>query len=396
MIALATSKDTSPRETFEVTEAAGRGSRNARAGLVSVDAEPIAFSLPEHLEAHEPPEARGLARDEVRLMVSCAADDSVTHTRFTHFAGFLRRGDVVVVNTSATLNAALPAVRPTGDAVEVHLSQRLASGRWVVELRRPSEHGTRPLLTASAGEVLSLPESGRITLLAPYMAHRGRACPAGQTRLRVASVEVRGDLHAYLDRNGFPIRYGYVPRRWPLADYQTLFAHHPGSAEMPSAGRPFSSRVLEALAGRGVEVASILLHTGVASLEDHEPPYPEFYRVDAPTAHVVNEARERGGRIVAVGTTAVRALETVARPDGTVMPGVGWTDLVITPERGLHAVDALLTGFHEPRASHLAMLEALAGRRHVQSAYAAALGEGYLWHEFGDVHLVLPGHRITH
>jgi S-adenosylmethionine:tRNA ribosyltransferase-isomerase len=394
VIALAKGK-TAPRETFDVPIARpGRGSPLPAAMPETAGVEPISFTLPERLEAHEPPEARGLARDEVRLMVSYAGDDAVTHTRFRSFGDFLRRGDLVVVNTSATLNAALPATRSTGDAVELHLSQRLADAKWVVELRQPAERGTRPLLTASAGEVLSLPEGGRVTLLGPYTPGRRRARAAGETRLWLASVEVDGDLNTYLDRHGFPIRYGYVPRRWPLAEYQTIFAHHPGSAEMPSAGRPFTSRVLEALAAKGVEVASITLHTGVASLEDHEPPYPEFYRVDAPTAHVVNEARQRGGRIVAVGTTAVRALETAARADGTVVPGVGWTDLVITPERGLRAVDALLTGFHEPRASHLAMLEALAGRRHVQSAYAAALREGYLWHEFGDVHLILPGRRL--
>jgi S-adenosylmethionine:tRNA ribosyltransferase-isomerase len=359
----------------------------------STTADSFDFTLPEHLEAHEPPEARGVARDEVRLMVSYAADDAVTHTRFTRIADFLRPGDVVVVNTSATLNAALIGRRPNGESVELHLSQRLASGEWVAELRQPTDAGTRPLLTASAGEVVALPEDGRATLLAPYGPDR-RPRSVDGTRLWLASVEVGGELGGYLDRNGFPIRYGYVPRRWPLDAYQTVFAHHPGSAEMPSAGRPFSARVLETLAANGVEVASIVLHTGVASLEAHEPPYPEFYRVDAPTAHVVNEARERGGRIVAVGTTVVRALETVARPNGRVVPGVGWTDLVITPRRGVRAVDALLTGFHEPRASHLAMLQALAGPRHVRSAYAAALREGYLWHEFGDVHLILPGRRV--
>jgi S-adenosylmethionine:tRNA ribosyltransferase-isomerase len=204
----------------------------------------------------------------------------------------------------------------------------------------------------------------------------------------MASVEVGGDLLGFLHRNGFPIRYAYVPAAWPLSYYQTIFATEPGSAEMPSAGRPFSRRVVASLREKGIEIAPILLHAGVASLEDAEPPYPEHYRVAAGTARAVNDARLHGGRIIAVGTTVVRALETAAQADGTVLPGEGWTDRVITPGQRLRAVDALLTGFHEPRASHLAMLEALVGRCHLEVAYEAALREGYLWHEFGDVHLL--------
>jgi S-adenosylmethionine:tRNA ribosyltransferase-isomerase len=181
-----------------------------------------------------------------------------------------------------------------------------------------------------------------------------------------------------------------VPEQWPLAFYQTVFANEPGSAEMPSAGRPFSYRVIDGLIRKGVAIAPIVLHTGVSSLEVDEPPYPERYRVPDSTAHMINAAKQAGGRIVAVGTTAVRALETVASYDGMVRGGAGWTDLVITPERELRAVDAMLTGFHDPKASHLFMLEALAGRNHLALAYATALERRYLWHEFGDLHLILP------
>ncbi|HEU4565796.1 MAG TPA: S-adenosylmethionine:tRNA ribosyltransferase-isomerase [Gemmatimonadaceae bacterium] len=349
---------------------------------------PLSFALPEHLEAHEPPEARGLARDEVRLMVSYACDDSINHTRFTDFPELLRPGDTLLVNASATMPAALPATRPGGEPVALHLSQRLAAGRWVVELRRLVERGTQPLLDASAGELLHLPAGGTAALLSPY---RPRPRRDEGTRLWLAAVRVDGEIEAYLARYGAPIRYGYVPRGWPIEHYQTIFAREPGSAEMPSAARPFTARVLRELARRGIAIAPVVLHTGVSSLEDHEPPYPERYRVDASVAALVNETRRRGGRVVAVGTTTVRAIETVAAPDGSVAAGEGWTKLVITPARRLRAVDALLTGFHEPRASHLAMLEALAGRTHLERAYAAALREGYLWHEFGDVHLILPG-----
>ena len=142
------------------------------------------------------------------------------------------------------------------------------------------------------------------------------------------------------------------------------------------------------------DLAPIVLHTGVSSLEEHEPPYPEYFRVDARTARAVNAARAHGGRVIAVGTTAVRALESATAPDGFISPSAGWTDVVVTPERGIMAVDALLTGFHEPKASHLSMLEALAGLEHLESAYAAALAGKYLWHEFGDVHLLMPGRRL--
>jgi S-adenosylmethionine:tRNA ribosyltransferase-isomerase len=159
---------------------------------------------------------------------------------------------------------------------------------------------------------------------------------------------------------------------------------------MPSAGRAFTPELIARLTAGGILIVPLLLHTGVASLEAHEPPYMEFYRVPAETAAVVNLARELGGRVIAVGTTVVRALETVTDRDRRARAGEGWTDLVITPARGLRAVDGLLTGFHEPRASHLLMLETIAGRDHLAHAYAEALRAGYLWHEFGDLHLILP------
>jgi S-adenosylmethionine:tRNA ribosyltransferase-isomerase len=372
--------------------------------------EPLVFVLPEELEAHEPAEARGLERDEVRLMVSYPGDDSIVHTRFTQLPAFLNCGDVLVVNTSATINAAVRATRPNGEPIELHLSQRLPDGHWVVELRRMVARGAAggmargmaPLLTAVTRERLALEAGGTVTLVAPYRPNRPEGWTSGlwtgETRLWVASVEVEGEavtpkdsaaVLRYLDRHGFPIRYAYVPESWPLAYYQTMFAEEPGSAEMPSAGRAFTPRVVEALTAKGVVIVPLLLHTGVASLEAHEPPYPEFFRVGGATALAVNDARRRGCRVVAVGTTVVRALETVASPEGVVSTGEGWTELVITPERGLYAVDGLLTGFHEPRASHLAMLEALAGRDHLEIAYDVALREGYQWHEFGDGHLLL-------
>lgn len=347
------------------------------------------FVLPPELEAGEPPEARGLARDEVRLMLSYCSDDRVIHTRFRALPEFLAPGDLLVINTSGTLNAALAASRADGTPLELHLSTRLPAGVWLVEVRRPEGAASAPFPHAVAGEALSLPGGGAVTLHAPYQAG-DIAPPAGPVRLWAATLRLPEALEAYLQRYGFPIRYGYVRHTWPSSYYQTVYATEMGSAEMPSAGRAFTPELIARLVARGVQVAPLLLHTGVASLEDHEPPYEEFYRVPLDTARLVNAARAAGRRVVAVGTTAVRALESVTDVEGKVHPGEGWTRLVITPERRLRAVDALLTGLHEPRASHLAMLEALAGIEHLRICYGEALRAGYLWHEFGDLHLILP------
>jgi S-adenosylmethionine:tRNA ribosyltransferase-isomerase len=334
----------------------------------------------ERREAHEPPEARGLQRDEVRMLVA-TGDGGLLHARAHDLPEQLRAGDVLVVNASATLPAALPARGADGTPLRLHLSTpepRPASARWVVELRRDGER----FAGARAGDELALPAGGRALLLAPYL---------GGARLWLAEIDTGGGaLLDYLARHGAPIRYGYVERRFPLRDYQTIFAREPGSAEMPSAGRPFTARLLRALHARGVAVAPLVLHTGVSSLESGEQPYPERYRVPAATARAVNAARARGRRTIAVGTTVVRALETVARDDGDVAAGAGWTRHVVTPATGVRAVDGLLTGWHEPDASHLLMLEAVGGRARVDASYEAALRRGYRWHEFGDVHLILP------
>jgi S-adenosylmethionine:tRNA ribosyltransferase-isomerase len=220
-----------------------------------------------------------------------------------------------------------------------------------------------------------------ITLVAPYL---------DSTRLWVARVDLPQPLFTWLAVHGQPIRYGYVDRPWPISTYQNVYATEPGSAEMPSAGRPFTPEIITRLVAKGVGVAPLVLHTGVASLEATELPYPERLRVPASTAHRVNETQRDGGRVIAVGTTVVRGLETAAGDDGVLQPIDGWTDLVITPDRGVNVVDGLLTGWHEPAASHLLMLEAVAGRSLLQISYAASLQEGYLWHEFGDTHLILP------
>jgi S-adenosylmethionine:tRNA ribosyltransferase-isomerase len=351
----------------------------------------IAFNLPPELEAAEPPEARGLTRDGVRLMVSSHGGSRIEHARFRDLPRFLREGDVVVINTSGTLPAALQGAADDGSRIDVHLSTALPGGLRVVELRHPAEPASLPFFDARPGEIVRLPDGGSLTLLAPY---GGRTLPDGRVRLWVSQLTLPRPTLEYLDAHGQPIRYGYVSEPWPIDCYRTVYEAEPGSSEMPSAGRGFTPELLTHLVASGVAVAPVVLHTGVSSLEAWEPPYAEPYRVPASTARIINAARaggrDSGGRIVAVGTTVVRALETVADDRGRVSAGAGWTDVVVSPERGVRAVDALITGLHEPQASHLSMLEAIGGREHVALAYAEALRERYLWHEFGDLHLILP------
>lgn len=330
-------------------------------------------------EATAPPEERGLARDEVRLLV--ARPDSVRHCVFADLAGQLQPGDLLVVNTSATLPAALDGRRTDGSPVVVHLSTALDDGTWVVELRPPGR-AVGPVVDAAAGERVALPAGAHLDLLAPYLE---------SSRLWRSAVAVEGPVPALLARHGRPITYAYLHGTYPLEAFQTVFARHPGSAEMPSAGRPFSGRVVLDLVARGVTVAPLLLHTGVSSPEPGEPPRPEPYDVPERTAALVGLTRRSGGRVVAVGTTVTRALETLAGVDGTVRPGRGWTDLVLGPERPARVVDGLITGWHTPGASHLQLLAAVAGPDLVSQAYDAAERDGgYLWHELGDSCLLLP------
>lgn len=386
----------------------------------------LAFELPASLEAGAPPEARGLTRDGVRLMVAERRTGRIRHSTFALLATFLEPGDLVVINTSATLPAAVDATDPvTGRRSVVHLSTGLEGDRWVVEPRWPvgarsggtgtgsggpgpggtGTGGPGPGDSGSAGTgsgSVSGVQTGRWPAEAGDPPSRLTLGAGGarmhllgryrdSDRLWVARLELPGPVLSWLAANGRPIRYGYAARPWPLGSYQNTYATEPGSAEMPSAGRPFTPELITRLVAKGVGVAPVVLHTGVASLEADELPYPERVRVPAATAALVNATRSAGGRVVAVGTTSVRALESAFdRATAAVGAFDGWTDLVVTPERGVAVVDGLLTGWHEPEASHLLMLEAVAGRPLLEASYEAALTEGYLWHEFGDVHLILP------
>jgi S-adenosylmethionine:tRNA ribosyltransferase-isomerase len=335
----------------------------------------LTFELPARLEADRPP----ASRDGVRLLVANRTDGSIVHSCFRDLPHFLAPGDLLVLNTSATLPAALPATRSDGTELELRLSTP-APGldperSWVVELRQ----GEAPFAAAEVGEELILPAGATARILIPYAA----------PRLWLARLDLPQPLQAYLAKHGHAIRYRYVRDSWPLDAYQNVYAVEPGSAEMASAGRPLTAELITRLVAGGVMVVPITLHTGVSSQERHERPHAERYRVTAQTARLVNAVRKWGGRVIATGTTVVRALETVAQPDGTLAPGEGWTDLIVTPERGLWAIDGLLTGLHESNSSHLDVLRAAAGEELLYRSYEAALEHGYLWHEFGDSQLIL-------
>ncbi|MGI5374369.1 S-adenosylmethionine:tRNA ribosyltransferase-isomerase [Streptomyces sp. CA-251387] len=358
----------------------------------------LVVRVPEELSARIPAEQRGpgLDRDAVRLLVSRGSE--VSHHTFCELPLLLRAGDLLVVNTSETLAAAVDGW--IGHArVVAHFSTRGDDGRWAVELRDPDERGTtRARAGGPAGTEVRLPGGVRLVLEEPLS--------SGSERLwwaRVAGpqgdLEGGGDIQGagilgLMREHGRPIRYSYTERDQPLSVYQTVFAlpsaDGTGSAEMPSAARPFTVRMVTELVSRGVQFAPITLHTGVASAEAHEPPYPERFAVPEASARLINAVKAGDGRVIAVGTTAVRAVESAVDANGVVRAREGWTDLVVTPERGVRVVDGLLTGLHEPEASHLLMLEAVAGRAAIDRSYDEALRGLYLWHEFGDVHLILP------
>lgn len=352
------------------------------------------FELPTGNIATAPPETRGTARDGVRMLVA-AADRPLEHRRARELPSVLRAGDLLVINASDTLPAAITGVVGDGRVVEVHLSTVLPGGSprqaltdirsaWTVEFRVPDPPASIQTDQPRHSEVVRLRGGGELRVLDSFPAGRERS------RLWIAEISTPASLLSWLTEHGQPIRYSYVSSPWPLSSYRTSYADTPGSVEMPSAGRPLTSRLIRRLRLRGIQIADVVLHCGVSSVETGEPPYAEWFSVPADTERAIAQTRARGGRVIAVGTTVVRALESAADSTRTVQAAEGWTDLVIGPEQRLSTVDGLLTGWHEPQASHLMMLQALAGSDLLCRSYEAALDGGYRWHEFGDVHLLLP------
>lgn len=333
----------------------------------------LGFNLPHSLEASAPPEARGLARDDVSLLVSDTRAGSHGVHAFNALAEFLDPGDLLVVNDSATIPAALEA-KFANEIFWLHLSTKISPELWLVEPRSST--------LFERGATLRLPECAVVTLLVPSGGLR--------PRLWYAHIATLGDMSTYLARNGRAITYTYMNGTWPISFYQSIFSKEPGSVEMPSAGRPFSLRTLEALRARKVAIATITLHCSVASPERHEPPIMEWMNVSSHVVDAIKTTRAKNRRVVAVGTTVVRALESATDETGQPVAFRGWTDHLVNQDHPPQVATALLTGFHEPQASHLTMLEAFTSREFLRNSYDAALRAQLLWHEFGDVHLLLP------
>jgi S-adenosylmethionine:tRNA ribosyltransferase-isomerase len=348
---------------------------------------PFTFTLPPELSAKEPPERRGIRRDQVRLLVIDRATGRIEHARFDKIDNYLRAGDLLVFNSSRTLPASLRGCECSathGPCMEVRLAERLPDDSWLALL--VCEQGDPFGCGLRAGMQINFAEGLTATVL-----QRDANIP----RLWKLRFSVSGtQLVDLIYRLGKPIRYEYVSAPWDLDYYQTVYATEPGSAEMPSAGRAFTWKLLLDLKRRGIESAYIVLHTGLSSYLDDEldsqhPSSEEEFFVNRITAEKINRTRENGGRVIAVGTTAVRALESVATENGRVTERHGYTRLKIDNRHRLKTVDGLLTGLHEPEASHLELLSAFLPAAKIHAAYQEAIQRRYLWHEFGDLNLIL-------
>ena len=341
----------------------------------------IEFDLPPELEAHQPPEMRGLRRDGVRLLVLPRSDDTpLVHTQFSALGQFLREGDLLVVNDSRTLPALLHARDERGQDLEVRLAQRHSDDCWDALLLKDRTHVGRSGMRLEFGHGLT----ARVDAPNPELPF------LWQVQFNQCCTELLDLIY----RIGLPIRYNYVAEALPLDLYQTVYAAGPGSVEMVSAGRPLTWELLLGLRRLGIRLASISLHTGLSSSRDEAidatyPNYVEEYDLPAETVHAIQACHRAGGRVIAVGTTVVRTLETVAGENRTLAAAHGWTRLHISAGHRLRVVDGLLTGLHEPESSHLDLLSAFVEPARLKEIYLDAIERGYLWHEFGDMNLII-------
>lgn len=339
-------------------------------------AKALDFFLPNELNATLPPEKRGLRRDHVRMMVLNRCTGEVNHDRFFHLSHYLQPGDLIILNNSRTIPALLRGKwkrdwNELSQDVEVRLAKRRNEDTWdAFIMANPIKVGDKLLFSDE--------------LISTVIAEKENS------PLKTIQFNKRGtDLYNIIYSIGEPIRYEYIEKPWGLDDYQTVFASHPGSVEMPSAGRAFSWELLFKLKQKNIGLDFIQLHTGLSYFDEHWELKPEEneeeYQLSAVTMEKIVRTKTDGGRVIAVGTTVVRALETAARTGNLS----GFTNLYVNQETPLKVVDGILTGFHEPKASHLDMLTAFIPEQHLLHAYHQAIDKGYLWHEFGDMNLIL-------
>jgi len=346
---------------------------------------PFTFELPPGLCAGEPPEQRGIPRDQIRLLVAHRDSDQVEHSRLNRLDNFLRPGDLLVFNSSRTLPASLQGcAAPAGPCMEARLAEHLPDDAWLALLLcqngDPAGCGLQAGMKIGFGMELEAVVEGRDDFIPRLW------------KLRFSKSGT--ELIDLLYRIGRPIRYEHVSTPWNLDAYQTIFAREPGSAEMPSAARGFSWRLLFDLKRRGIERTCITLHAGLSAYSDEpddwtHPGSEEEFLVSELAAQEIQRTRAAGGRIVAVGTTVVRALESAVDSAGDLRPGHRYTRLRIDSGHALRVVDSLITGFHEPKASHLDLLTAFLPAEKIQRVYKEAVQARYLWHEFGDLNLIL-------
>ncbi len=347
----------------------------------------FSYNLPPELIAQEPLKER----DASRLLVMDRRTGATAHDVFRNLGAYLRPGDLLVMNDSRVRPARVWAVKPTGGRLELLILRPTADGEWetLVKPGRRAPVGTLLMLTDRAGNIGEPPVQGEVLAKEPD----------GVMRIRVD-----GPLDPALARLGEMPLPPYIHRRLPDTDadrYQTTYAHVTGSAAAPTAGLHFTSALVDDLRANGVCIATVTLHVGLDTFrpvteEDPtaHPMHAEWYTASAETAAMILETMQRGGRIVAVGTTSVRVLESVAAQPGgwqaaTECGAEGWTRLFIRPGYTFRAVDALITNFHLPRSTLLMLVSAFAGREHVLAAYAEAVRERYRFFSFGDACLIL-------
>jgi S-adenosylmethionine:tRNA ribosyltransferase-isomerase len=343
------------------------------------------FHLPSELNADRPPERRGLARDRVRLLVLDGNNGQVIHTRFDRITEFLDPGDLLVFNSSRTLPATLAGtVRHLQWPVEVRLAESLPDGTWLALLIQSPQRAENVI---TKGLILEFAQDLRCEVLE----RDPRIPPLWKLRFSKSGTEFLDSVY----RIGQPVRYRYLSAPWRLSYYQNVYALQPGAAEMPSAGRAFTWRLLLQLRHRGVETAAITLHAGLSSYLDNDLDRQhlaseEEYWISEEAAAKIRRAKNSDRRIVAVGTTVVRALESIAAECGGEVNGCHrYTQLRVTADYRLQVVNGLLTGLHEPEASHLDLLAAFVSPPTLYAAYSEAIRQRYLWHEFGDLNLIL-------